>query len=114
MVRLRADVGRMVKLFAVMFAAVLALGAPKQEETTMQDPVYTYTIRPNPLTQGGKCVIETDAPDGTVITLDWDPEAQPRTAKVVRGKVRVEVPSNATSLIASDQWGNTASAIVGP
>lgn len=80
----------------------------------MPGPTYTYTISPSPLTQGGHCVITTDAPDGTVVTLDWDPEANPRSAKVKNGKIQVTVPSNATSLLAHDAYGNTATAIVGP
>lgn len=77
-------------------------------------PIYTYTISPSPLTQGGHCVITTNAPDGTVLTLDWDPEAQPKSVKVKNGRATCTVPANATSLIVSDQWGNSASTTVSP
>lgn len=81
----------------------------------MQDPVYTYTISPSPLKQGKKGVITTNAPVGTVVTFDWDPAGEPTSGTVgEHGKITFTAPSNATSLIMSDPWGNTASAVVGP
>ena len=78
----------------------------------MQDPVYTITIDPSPLTQGKTGKINYSGPDGTVITLDWgDTQVQ---VTIQRGKATFTVPQNASSLIASDPWGNTGTTTCGP
>jgi hypothetical protein len=74
-------------------------------------PIHTVTIDPSPLIAGKKGEILYDGPDGTEITLDWDPP--PSTTVVIRrGKAQFNVPQNATSLIASDPWANASSSIV--
>lgn len=78
----------------------------------MQDPIYTLTIDPSPLTQGKKGKVKYDGPDGTVITLDWgDTQVQ---VTVRRGEAVFTTPNNATSLIASDPWANTDATNVNP
>lgn len=80
----------------------------------MPGPVYTITIDPSPLTQGGKATITYDGPVGTVLTLDWDPPAEPSTVTIDnKGKARFTVPS-AIDVIVSDPWGNTATSTVTP
>ena len=81
----------------------------------MPNPVYTITIDPNPPQQGCGCTISYDGPEGTVLTLDWDPRAEPSQVTIGKGgQVKVTVPAAATSLIVNDPDGNTASAIVVP
>lgn len=80
-----------------------------------QNPVYTLTITPSPLTQGGRGTITYTGPVGTVITLDWHPSGEPPTVTIGKnGTANFKVPKAATSVIASDPDGNTTSAAVGP
>ena len=74
-------------------------------------PVYTVTISPSPLSAGRTGTITYDGPDGTEITLDWDPPPS-TTVRIWNGKATFTAPQNATSLVASDPWGNSSSSMV--
>jgi len=79
----------------------------------MQNPIYTITIDPSPLTAGKTATITYSGPVGTKLTLDWDPAAEPSSLVVGdKGEVTLTVPTNATSLIVSDPHGNTDAATV--
>lgn len=81
----------------------------------MPNPVYTITFDPSPPQQGGAVTIAYDGPVGTVLTLDWDPQAEPRSVTIGKGgTVKVTVPVTAHDVVASDPWGNTGSTTVGP
>lgn len=68
----------------------------------------TITIQPTPPTAGDQMKLTFEP--GKTITLDWDPAGTP-TSVVCNslGEATVVVPSNATSLIASDPSGSTSS-----
>lgn len=61
------------------------------------------TIDPNPATAGKKITITYTGDPGTVLVLEWDPEAEPTSVTIgEEGTACVTAPENATSLLVSD------------
>lgn len=104
---------RMGKILATSLVALLSVAWAPQGGAVQQDPVYTITIKPNPLRKGGVAEAKYDGPVGTVLTFDWGGETTTGTVDA-NGKVTFTVPQSATGLLASDPWGNTEAASVSP
>jgi hypothetical protein len=102
----------MTRLLFAMIAAASLFFSP-QEKTTMQDPVYTITIDPDPLKAGKSAKITYSGPIGTTLTLDWDPSGEPSSVVIdEKGEATFTVPAAATSLVVSDPWDNSEATTV--
>lgn len=67
---------------------------------------------PNPLEAGARGKIVGGVP-GATVKLNWDPPGQPSQVTLDKnGEVSFTTPRGATSVVAEDEFGNQASAIV--
>ncbi len=76
---------------------------------------YRIRVKPSPMKAGETATVEYDGPVGTVIQLDWEPDAEPTSVTIgADGKATFTAPTGAArTLVLTDPHGNTGAATVG-
>lgn len=97
--------GRMGKLVLAGLVALFSLSCPEGVHQTMTQAEIIIT--PTPPVAGQSARIKYTGKLPATINLDWSPAGSPKSVTIPAnpGYVDIDVPKEATSLIASDQSG---------